>query len=282
MKHRKHRLNIIFFILLFVCYTNSATGQQLGTVRNLASVTHDIDQPSGISEIKTLWDPPLGSPADISYYALFNTEAEYTFDDLNTLGIVPVKIEIGISDDYAESEPDDVAYYFHIAAVDEEGEIGLTASAGPYRIDVVPPSGISVLMPESISKRLVTLSLEAEGASEIYISNNYGGADGEWEAMTNSKEWMLGKGAGNKTVYVRFRDVVGNISEVSADTNFIIGDVDARDSQVIIDLKDLILALKVITGDASGAEVNPDADVNSDGKIGIEEAVYILRKLSQG
>jgi len=47
------------------------------------------------------------------------------------------------------------------------------------------------------------------------------------------------------------------------------------------DLKDAILALKICTGaDITGQNINPGADINNNQKIGLEEAVYILRKIS--
>jgi len=45
-----------------------------------------------------------------------------------------------------------------------------------------------------------------------------------------------------------------------------------------LDLADAIIALQIITG--IHHEVNIDADVNNDGKIGMEEAIYIIRNIS--
>ena len=50
-------------------------------------------------------------------------------------------------------------------------------------------------------------------------------------------------------------------------------------ADVSVDLADAILALKVSVG-ISGGDIYPDRDVNGDGKIGIEEALYILQKVS--
>jgi len=46
-----------------------------------------------------------------------------------------------------------------------------------------------------------------------------------------------------------------------------------------VDLADAILALKVSVGISVG-DVYPDRDVNGDGRIGIEEVIYILQKIS--
>ncbi|NJL58591.1 MAG: hypothetical protein HC887_02005 [Desulfobacteraceae bacterium] len=45
-----------------------------------------------------------------------------------------------------------------------------------------------------------------------------------------------------------------------------------------VDLTDAILALKVVCG--LNPSVFPDADVNSDNKIGLQEAVYVLQKVA--
>jgi len=52
------------------------------------------------------------------------------------------------------------------------------------------------------------------------------------------------------------------------------GDVDGNG---IIDLRDAILVLKVLTGNAANDNISVFADVNGDGKIGIEDLLYILR-----
>lgn len=56
------------------------------------------------------------------------------------------------------------------------------------------------------------------------------------------------------------------------------GDIDGKDG---VNLKDAILALKILTGDSDNPEdIYTDGDVNNDGKIGPEEVIYILRELS--
>jgi hypothetical protein len=55
------------------------------------------------------------------------------------------------------------------------------------------------------------------------------------------------------------------------------GDINADGS---VDIADAILALKVSVG-ISGGDVYPDRDVNGDGRIGIEEVLYILQKVSK-
>ena len=57
------------------------------------------------------------------------------------------------------------------------------------------------------------------------------------------------------------------------------GDIDGNDA---VDLTDAILALRILCGtDIGDQKIFIDADVNGDGKIGIEEVVYILQKVAE-
>jgi len=47
-----------------------------------------------------------------------------------------------------------------------------------------------------------------------------------------------------------------------------------------VDLTDAILAIQIVCGITPTQTVYEAADVNGDGKIGIEELIYILQKLS--
>ncbi len=54
------------------------------------------------------------------------------------------------------------------------------------------------------------------------------------------------------------------------------GDIDHNR---VIDLRDAILALRVLGGQNPGG-IDTDIDVNNDGRIGIEEAIYVLQIVS--
>ena len=77
-------------------------------------------------------------------------------------------------------------------------------------------------------------------------------------------------------MYVRFSDLAGNTADTSAVITFVAGDVDGN---VVLEPGDAVTALQILTGTATD-KPNPDADVNGDGRIGTEEAVYILRRIS--
>jgi len=59
----------------------------------------------------------------------------------------------------------------------------------------------------------------------------------------------------------------------------IMGDVNGDQ---VVDLKDLALALRIMTETAhKDTLVNVSADVNNDNRIGIEEVMYILKEISR-
>ncbi len=65
------------------------------------------------------------------------------------------------------------------------------------------------------SNKKVNLILYAEGVKEMRISNNYRFDDSEWEDYAENKEWTLYGPDGLKTVFVQFRDELGNVSRVA-------------------------------------------------------------------
>lgn len=64
---------------------------------------------------------------------------------------------------------------------------------------------------------------------------------------------------------------------VSIDITILKGDVDGS---FVVDLADAIKAIKILNGIAEGS-VNPDADVDEDGKIGLADVIYILQLESE-
>ena len=273
MRHRHISDIVISVTLMIMLFIGPAAAQNVGEVPDIRSPGHGSDIPSKVSRIDITWGIPGGDP--YGYFVLFDTNPAHIFDGLNPDGEYVTRRTF-TSPDFAESQPDDIAYYFHIAAADGKGDIGLTVTAGPYRIDVVPPSDVGVTAPEVTSVRTVTLTLKAEAASEVYVSNISHGEDGRWENLTGETEWELSPGRGEKTVYARFSDLAGNTADTSAVITFIAGDADG---DLPVGLRDAALVLQVLAG-METSDINPDADVNGDGKIGTEEAVYILRRIS--
>jgi len=125
----------------------------------------------------------------------------------------------------------------------------------------------------------VTLDLSASdamsGISQMQLSD-----DGtNWsnpEAYSTSKSWTLPVGDGVKTIYVKFRDTVGNWSNAFTTTvTLVTGDLNSDGK---VDLSDAILIMQAISGAATDRPISKAADLNGDGKIGMAEVIYILQK----
>jgi hypothetical protein len=87
---------------------------------------------------------------------------------------------------------------------------------------------------------------------------------------------------GSYVFHVRARDEAQNVDPTPAIQRFTVyylyGDLH---EDGVVDLLDAIAALKVCAGIPSREAVNRNADVNEDGKIGIEEVIYILQWVSE-
>lgn len=277
MTNRKYVRSLLpgAFLMMFC---GNAFGQNVGAVQNLESTSHDSPlRPFQETRICMAWDYPEGEP--YGYYARFDQNPDHVIDDdsddhrtifldMNTRDVCLTMTDPG--------EPDDVAFYFHIAAVDSETDLGPAATAGPFRIDVVPPSDVGVTGPETTSVRTVTMTLRAAGASKVYISNTENDYSRSYESFAESKIWTLSEGGGEKTVYVSFIDDAFNETAASVTVTYITGDADGDG---LIGLRDAVMVLRILSGMAV-EDVNPDADVNADGKIGIPEAAHILRMIA--
>lgn len=84
-------------------------------------------------------------------------------------------------------------------------------------IDITPPANGRVIINNGASATnspTVTLNLSATDAttivSQAMISNDPGFNDAQWESFSNTRSWTFSTGDGTKTVYVKFKDLVGN------------------------------------------------------------------------
>ncbi len=85
--------------------------------------------------------------------------------------------------------------------------------------------------------------------------------------------------AGNYDYVVQVRDFEGNFCMIWTPFRYVVkGDV-SSDGKA--DLADVILSLQVVTGHTLPQAPNLEGDVNGDGRIGMEEALYILQRLSE-
>jgi hypothetical protein len=78
----------------------------------------------------------------------------------------------------------------------------------------------------------LTLSVLHSADVEMIISNDPNFSEANWESFTSSKTWTLTQGDGEKTVYAKFRDVVGN--ETSPVSDSIILDTTSPAGLIII------------------------------------------------
>lgn len=79
----------------------------------------------------------------------------------------------------------------------------------------------------------VTLSLFAQGAAQMAISNSDSFEGISWEDYQTSKTWFLPEGDGLKSVYVMFRSEQGGVSETVSDSIFL--DMSVPEKPVIIE-----------------------------------------------
>lgn len=64
----------------------------------------------------------------------------------------------------------------------------------------------------------VTLTLTGTNATEMVIGNDPNFIGSSWETFATSKTWTLTSGDGVKTVYTKFKDSAGNLSQTASDT----------------------------------------------------------------
>jgi len=186
-----------------------------GSVENLRSTSHSLNAYSSTPRITMAWSVPNNvSTSTVYFYSVFNTSSDYTITSDIAWDLDSSTSKTTISEDKSSNNG---GYYFHIAAMveDEEGDelLGGTTTKGPYYIDTKAPTNTSVSAPSTTNNQVVTLSLSADGATEMYISNSGYAMSGSWETYVTSKQWELSDGYGSKTVYVSFRDAAGNATD---------------------------------------------------------------------
>jgi len=121
------------------------------------------------------------------------------------------------------SGDDGVAYVNVMNGADKAGNIMLAAlNATNFLIDTTAPTNLSVQINGGAvytGNRNVTLSINAEDvlAIEMMIANEPGFSGADWENYSASKSWTLASGEGIRTVYIKFRDAVGNESATVSD-----------------------------------------------------------------
>ncbi len=179
-----------------------------------------------------------------------------------------------------------LTYYYRVRTVSQNGISGYSAVqsvllTGTPTVTTDSVSGITQntascggVISDSCGSQVTERGICLNTASLPTIQNNHTSEGGGTGTFTSQ---MTGLKAGTK-YYVRAYGInSGGIAygnEVSFTTLSSVGDIDGNQ---IIDLRDAIICLKVLAGIDTGDPVITGADVNNDGKIGLEEAAFIIR-----
>ncbi len=153
-----------------------------------------------------------------------------------------------------------------------------------------PISGIGAL-PSWVSSRMIPLNLSGSDAGgsgiqfyDIYVSDN-GGPYTYWLTTSETSVVFWGECGHVYAFYSVALDYVGNMEEPPALPDVVIevlsimGDTDGSGE---VDLADMILTLQSMNKrDGTDPGSNLCADVNADGRIGLEEVIYILQSVSE-
>jgi uncharacterized delta-60 repeat protein len=94
-----------------------------------------------------------------------------------------------------------------------------------FQDDTKPTGSVTIDGGDRVTRdRTVRLALEAKdpepnssGVSKMRIKNA-GGEWTKWSPYGHSKAWKLSVGAGSKRVYVQYKDLMGNVSDLASDT----------------------------------------------------------------
>jgi alpha-tubulin suppressor-like RCC1 family protein/PKD repeat protein len=206
------------WICLILCLCQpSLFGADIEQVNGLHSTTHVGHQVSNNTQITVVWEPPITGLHNITgYYYLFNSNSKYVFTMNNTTYGQAIYVpkdapRVAVSKNYLGL--DDKPIYCHVAAVNELNEImGPTQTAGPYRIDTIPPFPATIIAPAITSDSVISLRMGAQHAAEMNISSHAYGR-GIWEPFQQIKTWQLDDYVGTQILYVCFRDAAGNMSQ---------------------------------------------------------------------
>ncbi len=198
------------------------------------------DKPTGftataasVSQINLSWTAPTN--ASSSYYIIYRS-----LTDSNWASAVSIATTTATS--YSNTGLSaSTKYYYKVAGYNANGE-GLNSDSAnattnaaavvstdtgggsivnPAPLDTTPPYNTSVSInsgAQVTTSTVVTLILVATDVSQMAISNQADLRDAPWETYTYSKNWTLTPGYGVKTVYVRYRDLAGNMAAVVSDT----------------------------------------------------------------
>jgi hypothetical protein len=136
----------------------------------------------------------------------------------------------GVDADYSPFNPGtqktytelkDGTYTFYVRVRDAQGNEDDSPASFAFVVDTTPPTDVSIRIKDGdayTSSTSVELQLQATGASHVWLSDVPNFTIGDWEPFVTQRRWELREGDGSKTIWAKFRDAAGNLSEVVADT----------------------------------------------------------------
>lgn len=156
----------------------------------------------------------------------------------------------------------------YVEYLDQAGNVG-----GPFTdtiiFDTTAPTGGVVINADATytNDPNVVLTITATDSipvTEMRVSHD-GTIWGVWEPYATSKNWALQTGDGTKTVYVQFKDAIGNTSVAFADV--IILDTTAPTCQVFINTNAIYSLQVAVTLNLSCSDANPplEMQISNDG-----------------
>ena len=152
------------------------------------------------------------------YVNIFNqtTESIDREDQLMTEGPSGTYVYTWNGKDDSGSYVDDGNYIIRISNNPAQGG----DTVGTVTVNTTPPSSPSLSISggaQYTTSRDVNLTISANGATKMKVSNyaNFTGAT--WELYSTSKSWQLTTGDGSKTVYINFKTTSGANTSTSDD-----------------------------------------------------------------
>lgn len=207
----------------------------------------------------------------------------------------------GTLSEFLEGEP----YVVYDTDLRMIGTMGLFPMGAPFPLPYSPSSpppppppdttspntfvtgGPSGVIPERDATFTFSGSDNRTSTSSLVYACFLEGYDLDWSGYSSAtSKTYIDLPNGSYTFFVRAKDGSSNVDQSPASRSFTVdhpysggyGDV-KQDGKV--DLLDVILALQVCAGIKPAEEVNNQADVNGDRKIGLAEVIYILQRVSE-